>query len=409
MKVSLSRFGSVLVGRDHELQVLERRLDLALGDSGGLVLLAGEPGIGKTSLAAAAAAAATAHGMTVAWGSGIETEGAPAYWPWREVLVTVVREALGEPSPDLEPTLEVVARIAPDVLPSAPLDRADPQDAGERFLLFTAVARVLAAAATTGGLLVVLDDLHWADPPSILLLREVSPGAWRVTDRGARQLPGHRSSPGSPAACSADEEAARWYGVALEVSTATYDSPQDRCRRGLRRAEALYAVGEITDALEACREVADVAEATGDAALVAAAALVVEGVGDPQTAPTVVALCDRALRALPDDDLGLRSRVLAQSSVAAIYTGQAERAEVTGREALRLAERDGGAPATVATLRALVRPLVGPGRSRTASVTASACWRWRRPPASRRSTYGGGCGETTRWCSSAASTTLDAR
>ena len=75
-----------LVGRDPAVTVLRAALDGALAGHGGLVLITGEPGIGKTALAAHLADQAAARGVPVAWGRCAEGDAAPAFWPWTQVL-----------------------------------------------------------------------------------------------------------------------------------------------------------------------------------------------------------------------------------------------------------------------------------------------------------------------------------
>ena len=74
------------VGRTGELAALTTDLDAAVGGRGGVVLLAGEPGIGKTRLAEELAARAMARGAVVLWGRCWEGAGAPAFWPWVQVI-----------------------------------------------------------------------------------------------------------------------------------------------------------------------------------------------------------------------------------------------------------------------------------------------------------------------------------
>jgi predicted ATPase len=78
--------GDGIVGRERELAALRTWLEAARGGAGRLVLCAGEPGIGKTRLAQELAGVALAGDTAVAWGRCAPTEGAPAYWPWRQVL-----------------------------------------------------------------------------------------------------------------------------------------------------------------------------------------------------------------------------------------------------------------------------------------------------------------------------------
>jgi tetratricopeptide (TPR) repeat protein len=134
------------VGRSRVLVALRAAVDTALRGVPQLVLLAGEPGIGKTALASQVTAHAAACGARVAWGSGWHGDGVPAFWPWRQVL-----RALGD---DVESM-----GAAPDTMPS---------DA--RFRLFGAVGDALNAASAPTGLVVVLDDLHWADAGTLRLL-----------------------------------------------------------------------------------------------------------------------------------------------------------------------------------------------------------------------------------------------
>jgi class 3 adenylate cyclase/tetratricopeptide (TPR) repeat protein len=138
------------VGRDAERAWLRAALDRALGGQGQLVLPAGEAGIGKTRVAEELDADAHAREVRVVWGRCHEGEGAPAYWPWRLVL------------PEL-----VAAATTPQA--AEPLD---PEMA--RFRLFDAMAASLREAAADTGMVVILDDLHWADRASLLLLEFVA-------------------------------------------------------------------------------------------------------------------------------------------------------------------------------------------------------------------------------------------
>src|SRR5215831_9784509 len=87
--VSLQR---AFVGREHELLELRQGLTEVLGGARRLFLISGEPGIGKTRLAEELSAEAQARGARVIWGRCWAGDGAPAYWPW----IQVVRSCLGE-------------------------------------------------------------------------------------------------------------------------------------------------------------------------------------------------------------------------------------------------------------------------------------------------------------------------
>src|SRR3954466_13515165 len=83
--------GPTFFGRERELAQIGAALDEVAAGRGRLLLLAGEPGIGKTSLADCATAEAASRGFAVLWGRCWEAGGAPAYWPWLEILATLTR------------------------------------------------------------------------------------------------------------------------------------------------------------------------------------------------------------------------------------------------------------------------------------------------------------------------------
>jgi DNA-binding CsgD family transcriptional regulator len=164
------------VGREVELAVLVADLDAAVAGRGGVVLLGGEPGIGKTRLAEELAAQATVRSALVLWGRCWEGEGAPAFWPWIQVVRAYVTG--GEPAAlrqDMGAGAADIAQLVPSVherLPDLPTPPPTEPDAA-RFRLFDSLSGFLRAAAARRPLLLVLDDLHWADAPSLALLRFV--------------------------------------------------------------------------------------------------------------------------------------------------------------------------------------------------------------------------------------------
>ena len=105
--------GTTLVGRDSELAALSGWLDEALTGSPRLVLLGGEPGIGKTRLADELSSIAPSAGVTVVWGRGTEEEGAPPFWPWRQVLARLGRDDVLDSGSHAEPEVERFARFVP--------------------------------------------------------------------------------------------------------------------------------------------------------------------------------------------------------------------------------------------------------------------------------------------------------
>ncbi len=142
-----------------------------------MVLIAGEPGVGKSRLADELARRARDQGLSVLWGRGWEDAGAPPYWPWIQALRTHVREThadvlrrmLGSAASDLAQMLPEIVAALPDVAPSP-----DSQSDSARFQLFDSVSSFLRRASADRPILVVLDDLHAADQASLLLLRFVA-------------------------------------------------------------------------------------------------------------------------------------------------------------------------------------------------------------------------------------------
>jgi DNA-binding SARP family transcriptional activator len=168
-----------LVGRHAELAELEGRLPgggagrAARPGRPGVVLVAGEAGIGKTSLVEELAALAARRGCTVAWGRCPEAEGAPPLWPWARVLEHLGRPDLDHADPanfnpaDPAPSAHA-ARLVPDPATTDPTDPARAERSS--FQLFNAVAGSLVEESQARPLLIILDDLHWADASSLALL-----------------------------------------------------------------------------------------------------------------------------------------------------------------------------------------------------------------------------------------------
>jgi DNA-binding SARP family transcriptional activator len=155
--------GRPLLGRDEIMTVIA---DLATEASSGqprVMVISGEPGIGKTRVAEAAHEVLDRAGWSTVWGRCHEASGAPALWPWLQVLHGLSQQR--PPPPEL-------ATLLADTEPSAAAQvQGDAADA--RFRQRMAVARYLAALSEDEPLLVVLDDLQWADAASLGLLVEL--------------------------------------------------------------------------------------------------------------------------------------------------------------------------------------------------------------------------------------------
>jgi hypothetical protein len=165
---------SGFVGRRSELAALREALEGALAGRGSLVLLVGEPGMGKTRLAEEVAAHARRAKADVLWGRAWEGAGAPALWPWLQILRGWIE---GREPEELRGELGTaggaVAHIAPELLERLPdlAVPALPEGEAGRFRLLDVVASVLRRASRTRALVLVLDDLHWADESSLELLQ----------------------------------------------------------------------------------------------------------------------------------------------------------------------------------------------------------------------------------------------
>src|SRR5262249_17315814 len=173
----LAATGGEFVGRDVELAQMQQLWQRAKDGRHQLLLVAGEPGIGKTRLALEFARGRGAEGSTVLVGCSDEENLVP-YQPFIECLSWYVRHC---PQADLQRQLAAIggggelASFVPELrnrFPDLPSPQPiDPE--GQRYRLFEAVASLLAVASRAHPLLLIFDDLHWADKPTLLLVRHV--------------------------------------------------------------------------------------------------------------------------------------------------------------------------------------------------------------------------------------------
>ena len=133
--------------------------------------------------------------MQVFWGRCNEEPGAPPYWPWLQLLRSwlqshddeVVRRVLGGAASPLAEILPDIARRLPDCEPLPPI--ADPMQA--RFRLFDAMSGFWKRAAAEQPLLLILDNLHWADASSLRLLEFLAPDLASSAHAGGHHVPRH--------------------------------------------------------------------------------------------------------------------------------------------------------------------------------------------------------------------------
>ena len=152
---------------------LKVALDDALSAQGRLVLLVGEPGIGKTRNAQESASFAETRGTQVLWGRCYEEEGAPPYWPWLQLLRSYIQrqtpeQLLAVMGPGAADIAEVLPQLRAKLPELEPPPTLEPEQA--RFRLFDSITTFLKNAVQSQPLMLVLDDLHWADKSSLLLL-----------------------------------------------------------------------------------------------------------------------------------------------------------------------------------------------------------------------------------------------
>jgi class 3 adenylate cyclase/tetratricopeptide (TPR) repeat protein len=166
------------VERDTERADLRRLVDGALAGHGGLALVAGEPGVGKSRLVAEIADEAEAQGMRALTGHCVEMTGAPPYLPYVEIIEQAIinprsplalQEALGDVAPEIALIAPALRRIFPDIPPPVEL----PAELARRYV-WNSFGEFVGRAAQGQPLLVVLEDLHWADESSLLLTEHLA-------------------------------------------------------------------------------------------------------------------------------------------------------------------------------------------------------------------------------------------
>ena len=167
------------VERDAERASLRRLVDDTLAGHGRLALVAGEPGVGKSRLVAEIGDEAEARGMRVLTGHCVEMSGAPPYLPYVEIIEQAInsprsplalREALGDVAPEIARIAPALRRVFPDIPPPVEL----PAELARRYV-WNSFGEFIGRAAQRQPLLLVLEDLHWADESTVLLTEYLAP------------------------------------------------------------------------------------------------------------------------------------------------------------------------------------------------------------------------------------------
>ncbi|NDU72926.1 AAA family ATPase [Actinomadura sp. DSM 109109] len=261
--------GPAFVGRARELALLEEAAGNADAGRGGVVLVRGDAGMGKTALAERLARDLAGRGWTCAWGTAPEAAGAPAAWPWAELLRELAAVA--------SPAAALAGPLGP-LLDDSAVGGGGADVVTGRFRLHLAVGDYLAGLADAAPLLLVLDDLHWADEETLALLIRL---AGRLRDRRVLLLATFRQTEVPDGLAAALAALARHEPARIELAGLSPAEVailvRDICATGLEDAE-LAAIAERTGGNPFfTRETARLLEAEG---LPAATRQVPAGVGD---------------------------------------------------------------------------------------------------------------------------------
>ncbi|MFE0748255.1 BTAD domain-containing putative transcriptional regulator [Gordonia sp. NPDC058843] len=161
-----------MVGRTDELAALHRAVLASMSGHGGVVVVEGEPGAGKTALIDEAGRRAEgAADLRVLWGRCVDDPAAPSMWPWVQILGAVLPRL--DPA-DRERLLDSsLGRMVTEGVNVIPPPRQMP-DAAARFQFYDQAADLLDGVAATSKLIIVLDDLQWADGASLELFAHMA-------------------------------------------------------------------------------------------------------------------------------------------------------------------------------------------------------------------------------------------
>jgi predicted ATPase len=169
---------TTFVGREAERSILSRLLERAIGGEGAVAMIGGALGVGKTRIAAEFAAEASARGFVTLVGSCYDRENSLPFNPFVEILESAMsqsvsqeafRTALGNDAGEMARLMPQLRRLFPDIPP--PLEIPPEQS---RRILFNAVVELLVRTAANGPILLLFEDLHWADEGTLSLLNHIA-------------------------------------------------------------------------------------------------------------------------------------------------------------------------------------------------------------------------------------------
>ena len=166
--------GGLFIGRREEMDALRASLESALSGRGRLAMIEGEAGIGKTRLIEELCTYGLLRGVRVLSGRCYEGDGAPPFWPWVQPIRQYIQESnAADLEEDIGPGAADIAQIVPEIHELiADLQKLPPLEPEQaRFRLFDSVTTFLKNASRRKPLVLVLDDLHWADKASLLLIQ----------------------------------------------------------------------------------------------------------------------------------------------------------------------------------------------------------------------------------------------
>ncbi|MBO3747837.1 AAA family ATPase [Streptosporangiaceae bacterium NEAU-GS5] len=231
------RLCPVLVGRDREMGELRAALAGARAGRAGTHLVVGVAGVGKSRMVAQLLSEATAHGMATLRGRAVETERPEAFRPVTEALLSVLRTLDPDDLAQLSPYRPAIGRLVPEWAGQAPMPEVS------LVVLAEGVLRLLAAVAGHRGALIVLEDVHWADPETLGVLEYLADNLRAERIACVATL---RPEPGSPAYALARRLVSRRSATLIQAPALTTTAVRDMARLCLGLGES----DELPAALE---------------------------------------------------------------------------------------------------------------------------------------------------------------